>query len=245
MKILIAGEGGQGIQTIGEIMARAGFFDELNSTYIPNFGVEQRGGVSLAFVIISKSKIGFSKFKFADILAITASRANKRVRQYIGPKTKIINATKISGILKENEISAKSANLFVLGLIKQHLEILSSENIKKAIIEKLSAKVKNNNEIIKPFEIGMKYQFYSPAMNSGKKTRPIRAKDKQKIYIQYPDFCKGCGLCIEKCPTKALSWSEKNVGLYKTPMPKVDIEKCIVCRACEKICPDFAIQIKK
>ncbi|PIU02197.1 ketoisovalerate oxidoreductase, partial [Candidatus Shapirobacteria bacterium CG09_land_8_20_14_0_10_49_15] len=55
MKIIFAGEGGQGVQVIAEILAKAAFWDGQPSLYIPNFGVEQRGGVSLAFVVIDQT----------------------------------------------------------------------------------------------------------------------------------------------------------------------------------------------
>jgi len=31
----------------------------------------------------------------------------------------------------------------------------------------------------------------------------------------FPGLCKGCGLCREKCPEEALSWSEE-LGVYGT-----------------------------
>jgi len=37
------------------------------------------------------------------------------------------------------------------------------------------------------------------------------------------DLCKGCGLCIEKCPTQVISWSE-NLGFMGTPAVKPRIE---------------------
>jgi 2-oxoglutarate ferredoxin oxidoreductase subunit gamma len=50
IKIALAGEGGQGVQSIAEILAEAANEGGKNALYIPNFGVEQRGGVSIAFV---------------------------------------------------------------------------------------------------------------------------------------------------------------------------------------------------
>ena len=41
------------------------------------------------------------------------------------------------------------------------------------------------------------------------------AKGKADWYM-FTDLCKGCGLCMVKCPKKCLSWS-KEVGLYQTP----------------------------
>ena len=48
-KIVLAGEGGQGVQSIAKILVEAGYEAGKQILYIPNFGVEQRGGVSIAF----------------------------------------------------------------------------------------------------------------------------------------------------------------------------------------------------
>lgn len=57
------------------------------------------------------------------------------------------------------------------------------------------------------------------------------------------DRCKGCNFCIEFCPTEVLKESEKfNIKGYHPPEP-ADPEKCIGCRLCELICPDFAIYV--
>ena len=63
------------------------------------------------------------------------------------------------------------------------------------------------------------------------------------------DTCKGCGLCIAKCPMnkagkKCLQWS-KEVGLYQTPAVAPDPEICIACGACAMTCPDSAIRIER
>ena len=65
----------------------------------------------------------------------------------------------------------------------------------------------------------------------------------------YMDLCKGCGLCLVKCPINkkgedCLKWS-KEVGLYATPAVEPDPEKCIACGTCEMLCPDSAIRIEK
>ena len=51
-KIAAAGEGGQGVQALAETLALAAYRAGLNALYIPNFGIEQRGGVSLALSLI-------------------------------------------------------------------------------------------------------------------------------------------------------------------------------------------------
>ncbi|MGI6358818.1 MAG: 2-oxoacid:acceptor oxidoreductase family protein [Bacillota bacterium] len=86
-RIALAGEGGQGVQVVGEVLAEAAYMDGKESIYIPNFGVEQRGGVSIAFVQISDRPIGSPKFAQADILVPLSQRAIDRTKRYIHPQT--------------------------------------------------------------------------------------------------------------------------------------------------------------
>lgn len=89
-RILLVGEGGQGIQIIAKILAQASFASKYHVTYLPNFGVEQRGGVSLAFVQISDEAISFPKFHEADVVVLLAERGIKRVERYFHDKSVII-----------------------------------------------------------------------------------------------------------------------------------------------------------
>ena len=63
-------------------------------------------------------------------------------------------------------------------------------------------------------------------------------------FTLFSGLCKGCGLCMEKCPQKCISWS-KNLGVYGTPSTEADMEKCIACGICASVCPDCAIAIVK
>ncbi|HMM22848.1 MAG TPA: 2-oxoacid:acceptor oxidoreductase family protein [Selenomonadales bacterium] len=87
VKIALAGEGGQGVQSIAEILAEAANEEGKNALYIPNFGVEQRGGVSIAYVQISDGAIGAPKFQRADILIPLSPRAVKRTKMHAGRET--------------------------------------------------------------------------------------------------------------------------------------------------------------
>lgn len=86
-KIALAGEGGQGVQSVANILAEAANDNGQEAIYIPNFGVEQRGGVSIAYVQIDEKVIGSPKFKIADIVVALSDRAIERTKRYVGPET--------------------------------------------------------------------------------------------------------------------------------------------------------------
>lgn len=87
MKIALAGEGGQGVQSIAEILAEAANEEGKQALYIPNFGVEQRGGVSIAYVQIGDKQIGAPKFQKADILIPLSARAVRRTAEHASQET--------------------------------------------------------------------------------------------------------------------------------------------------------------
>jgi 2-oxoglutarate ferredoxin oxidoreductase subunit delta len=64
------------------------------------------------------------------------------------------------------------------------------------------------------------------------------------LWAVFPGLCKGCGLCIEKCPVKCIDWSE-GLGVYGTPRVEADMKKCILCGICQMVCPDCAIRVEK
>ena len=56
-EILIAGFGGKGVLSMGKILAYAGLMDNLEVTWMPSYGPEQRGGTANVTVILSDASI--------------------------------------------------------------------------------------------------------------------------------------------------------------------------------------------
>lgn len=75
--------------------------------------------------------------------------------------------------------------------------------------------------------------------------KPKEFKNKGRVVTVFHGLCKGCGLCIEKCPQKAINFSDKDLGVYSTPSVEIDIEKCNACGICETTCPDSALRVDK
>lgn len=76
------------------------------------------------------------------------------------------------------------------------------------------------------------------------KKEPISYNDKGLTWTTFPELCKSCGLCVEKCPVKCLSFNEEDVEFLGLPTVKCAIEKCINCKTCVTACPDCAIKIE-
>ena len=57
------------------------------------------------------------------------------------------------------------------------------------------------------------------------------------------DWCKGCNICIDRCPVDALEESDRlNKKGIRPPQLKKKNE-CNFCRLCELLCPDLAISV--
>ncbi|SHK28161.1 2-oxoglutarate ferredoxin oxidoreductase subunit gamma [Anaerobranca californiensis DSM 14826] len=173
-KIALAGEGGQGVQSVANILAEAANDNGLEAIYIPNFGVEQRGGVSIAYVQIDEKVIGSPKFKTADIVVALSGRAIERTKRYVGPETVFIydsstiqainedeesdykitlpeNAKAVIGIpaneIAKEELHPRVFNIMILGAVIKATGVLPVEKIKEAIEAKLGYKFEQNPEL--------------------------------------------------------------------------------------------------
>lgn len=57
-RIIIAGFGGQGVQSMGQLLAYAGMLEGRNVSWLPSYGPEMRGGTTNCNVIISDDPVG-------------------------------------------------------------------------------------------------------------------------------------------------------------------------------------------
>jgi 2-oxoglutarate ferredoxin oxidoreductase subunit delta len=60
-----------------------------------------------------------------------------------------------------------------------------------------------------------------------------------EVFI-YPNWCKGCHICVEFCPKEVFDFDET---LHRPII--VAPEKCTGCHFCDTHCPDFAIVVKR
>ncbi len=130
-EIIMAGFGGQGILSMGKILAYSGLMENKEVSWFPSYGPEQRGGTANVTVILSDSPISspiLNEFDTAIILNQPSLEKFEPVIKPGGtliydpygiselPKRKDISIYKIDGMAAASELkNPKSYNMIILG----------------------------------------------------------------------------------------------------------------------------------
>jgi 2-oxoglutarate ferredoxin oxidoreductase subunit gamma len=102
-RIIIAGSGGQGVQTLGFLFARIGMSDKKRVTWLPSYGAEKRGGFSFCHVVISDDEIYSPLIANPDTLILFDQRALDTYAQSVQNHTLVIEN---SSLIKEDSITS-------------------------------------------------------------------------------------------------------------------------------------------
>ena len=176
IRVALAGEGGQGVQSIAEIISEAAFNEGKQSIYIPNFGIEQRGGVSVAFIQVSDVRIGSPKFEKAEVVVALCGRAIARTAIYSDENTLFVYdsaseadasdfpkvSKKIIGIpaidTANTELHPRVFNIIIMGAVIGLSNLISYKAASDALVYQLGYKFEKDPELkemnFKALEIG-------------------------------------------------------------------------------------------
>ena len=152
-EIIISGFGGQGVLSMGKILAYSGLLEDKEVTWMPAYGREQRGGTANVTVIISDERISspiLSKFDIAIVLnQPSMDKFVSKVKPggiliYDGfgiinpPERKDITVYRIDAMDKAAEMkNAKVFNMIVLGGLLKVCKIVSTDGLNKALYKTL------------------------------------------------------------------------------------------------------------
>lgn len=84
-EIIIAGFGGQGVLSMGKILAYAGLISEKEVTWMPAYCPEQRGGTANVTVILSDSKISSPVLNTFDTAIILNQQSLQKFESKVRP----------------------------------------------------------------------------------------------------------------------------------------------------------------
>ena len=148
-EIIISGFGGQGVLSMGKILAYSGLMDDKEVTWMPAYGPEQRGGTANVTVIVSDEKISspiLSKFDIAIVLnQPSLEKFEPKLKPggiliYDGygilnpPTRKDITVYRIDAMDKAAEMkNGKVFNMIVLGGLLKVAPVVSTDGVEKAL----------------------------------------------------------------------------------------------------------------
>ena len=152
-EIIIAGFGGQGVLSMGKILAYSGIMQEQEVSWMPSYGPEMRGGTANVTVILSDERISspiINKFDTAIILnQQSMDKFENSVKPggmliYDGngisrhPERKDISIYRVDAAEEAAKMeSARTFNMIVLGGYLKIKPLVKLENVIRGLAESL------------------------------------------------------------------------------------------------------------
>ena len=144
-EIIISGFGGQGVLSMGKILAYAALMEEKEVTWMPAYGPEQRGGTANVTVIISPEPISspiLLNQPSLDKFQPKVKNGGTLIYDSFGimdtPTRTDITAYKVDAMTTAAEMSMmKCFNMFILGAYLKIHPIVKVESVMKALRKSL------------------------------------------------------------------------------------------------------------
>ncbi len=169
--IIVSGFGGQGVLFLGTVLANAAMIENKNTTWIPSYGAEMRGGSANCYVVISENEIAAPIFDYADLGIFLSKQAFHKFEAVIEKNGLIIADSSLTGkdttraditydfkpyndiIFEQN--NKLLLNIVVLGAVIKKTGILMKESVVEALKKVSSMKKPEFLELnLKSFEFG-------------------------------------------------------------------------------------------
>ena len=148
-EIIIAGFGGQGVLSMGKILAYSGLMEDKEVTWMPSYGPEQRGGTANVTVILSDERISSPILNSYDMVVVHNQQSLDKFQSKVKPggiliydnygihtpptrtdiKVYCIEAMNATFELGNN----KAFNMIVLGAMLKLNSIVTIESVVKAL----------------------------------------------------------------------------------------------------------------
>ena len=152
-EIIISGFGGQGVLSMGKILAYSGLMEDKEVTWMPAYGPEQRGGTANVTVIVSDSRISSPILSHYDVAIVlnqpSLDKFESKIKPggiliYDGygvmnpPQRKDITIYRIDAMDKAAEMkNSKVFNMIVLGGLLKVCPVVSTDGLNKALYKSL------------------------------------------------------------------------------------------------------------
>lgn len=155
--IVMAGFGGQGVMSIGKILAKAAIHEGREVTWLPSYGPEMRGGTANCTVVIADAPIGSPLVKHPDAAIVMNKQSIDRFEAELRPGGLIVVNTALidrqverrdlraiyvdANALAESAGAPRSANVAILGtFLASCAQIIPTAAVEAALEETFAGK---------------------------------------------------------------------------------------------------------
>ncbi len=158
-KIICSGFGGQGILSLGMLIAYAGMYEEKEVSWCPSYGAEMRGGTANCSVIVSEKPIGSPLISNDATVAIVMNVPSfhkfensvaKGGKLFVNSSLVDLKSTRTDievYYIPANELAQKAGSLKIANMIMLGAVLEKNSTIKVDSILKIFPKVFGENKI--------------------------------------------------------------------------------------------------
>jgi 2-oxoglutarate ferredoxin oxidoreductase subunit gamma len=152
-EIIIAGFGGQGVLSMGKILAYSGIMQDQEVSWMPSYGPEMRGGTANVAVILSDERISSPILNEFDTAIILNQQSMDKFESKVKPgglllydpngiirhpERKDINIATIEGAKEASNLkNKKTFNMIVMGAYLKLHPLVQMDNVHKGLEKSL------------------------------------------------------------------------------------------------------------
>ena len=142
-RLIVAGFGGQGVLSLGQIIAYASMYENKNVTWLPSYGPEMRGGTANCSVVVDDNPIASPVIATPDtLIAMNKPSLDKFIDKVKSGGLVLVNSSLISEKVKREDVTVvyvdanavahkvgndKASNLVVLGAYIKYSNLFPKE----------------------------------------------------------------------------------------------------------------------
>lgn len=143
--MILAGFGGQGVMSMGQLVAYSGMLEGKEVSWMPSYGPEMRGGTANCTVVVSEEPIGSPVVVLPEVVVAMNLPSLDKFESMVKPGgVLIINSSLINRTCTRDDITvievpaneiandlgnARVANIVILGTVIEYTKVVTKESV--------------------------------------------------------------------------------------------------------------------
>lgn len=172
-EMIAAGFGGQGVLALGQIISYSAMFNDKNTTWLPSYGPEMRGGTANCSVVVSDDPVANPMITHPNVLvAMNRPSVDKFIDNVVPGGYVFINSSLIDIKVERTDLNVfyvptmelatengnpKGSNVVMLGVVVEATKIVDNDKAIEGVEYFFSKKPQLIEPNKKMFEVGCEF----------------------------------------------------------------------------------------